>query len=66
MADLADTIEELGASKFKKASGDSGSMETHSLADLIAADKYLKSKDASANPFLAVKRTKALPPGAIE
>ncbi len=38
--DLDDTIEQ-NAKGPAKASGDSGSMEQHSLPDQIAADRYL-------------------------
>ena len=44
--DLEDTIWE-NAQGPAKASGDSGSMEQHSLPDQIAADRYLESKKAA-------------------
>ncbi len=67
MSTLATIIDQVAADKFRKASGDSGSMETHSLDDLIKADRYLNAKAlASTNPLRAVKFAKALPPGAIE
>lgn len=44
-SNLEDTIRE-NASGPKKATGDSGSIEQHSLQDQIAADKYLASKEA--------------------
>ncbi len=44
--DLSETIRD-NASNPKRASGDSGSVEQHSLTDQIAADRYLESKKAS-------------------
>ena len=44
--ELDNSIKENAAGP-RKASGDSGSVEQHSLADQIAADKYLESKQAS-------------------
>ena len=49
----------------KKASGDSGSVEQHSLADQIAADKYLESKKASRAKGLGVKLAKISPGGTV-
>jgi len=42
---LDNTIRENAAGP-KRASGDSGSVEQHSLSDQIAADKHLASKQA--------------------
>ena len=67
MSTLSTIIDQIARDKFRKASGDSSSMETHSIADLIEADRYLNSKALVAtNPLRAVKFTKAHPPGAIE
>ena len=41
--DLSATIEDV-AKAPRKSTGDNGSVEEHSLADMIAADKYLKKK----------------------
>lgn len=49
----------------RKASGDSGSMEQHSLLDQIEADKYLESKRASRKAGLGIKLLKLKPPGAV-
>ena len=50
----------------KQASGDAGSVEQHSLADQIAADKYLAAKDAAArNPAKGFTRVKIVPPGTV-
>ena len=62
--DLADEILE-NAEGPKRAAGDSGSIEQHSLPDQIAADRYLKSKTAATrNPAAVLHRTKFVPPGA--
>lgn len=46
-----------------KASDDTGSMEQHSLADQIEADKYLRSKLATrSGRGLGIKLTKLIPP----
>ena len=60
--DLSDKIREH-AEAPKRARGDSGEVEQHSLKDQIAADRYLASKKA-AKRGLGVKRSKLVPPGA--
>ena len=60
--ELDNTIRENAAGP-KRARGDSGEMEQHSLADQIAADRYLNSKKAVASG-LGIKLTKIVPPGA--
>ena len=63
--DLDNTIRENAAGP-KRARGDSGEMEQHSLKDQIEADKYLAGKDAvSANPAKAFVRVKIIPPGTV-
>lgn len=47
-----------------KASGDSGSVEQHSLTEQIEADRYLASKEA-AKKGLGIRVTKVVPPGAV-
>jgi len=47
----------------KRASADPGSVEQHSLASQVAADRYLNSKKA-VKGGLGVKLTKVVPPGA--
>ncbi|HRT52137.1 MAG TPA: hypothetical protein P5279_16735 [Anaerohalosphaeraceae bacterium] len=49
----------------KQASGDAGSVEQHSLADQIAADKHLESKKAMATKGLGIKLLKISPGGAV-
>ena len=48
----------------KRAKGDSGEIEQHSLAEQIEADRYLESKKASRARGLGFRRTKMVPPGA--
>ena len=62
--ELDNSIQE-NASGPKKASGDSGSVEQHSLADQIAADKYLESKKASRAKGLGIKLVKISPGGTV-
>lgn len=61
--DLKDSIRQ-NASGPAKVSGDSGSVEQHSLADQIAADKYLASKTAAATKRRGLTLNKFVPPGA--
>lgn len=66
MADLEDVIHDI-AKNPHKAKGDSSSMETHKLTDLIAADRFLSASDAvSKNPNRGMRFSKFNPPGAIE
>ena len=65
MADeLKNAIEE-NALGPKSASGDAGSVEQHSLADQIAADKHLSSKEAMKTKGLGIKLLKISPPGTV-
>ena len=49
----------------KQASADGVSVQQHSLADQIAADKYLASKRAGRNPAKALTRVKIVHPGTV-
>jgi hypothetical protein len=60
--DLENTILE-NAQGPAKASGDSGSMEQHSLPDQIAADRYLESKKAARGKGFGIRLKKLVPPG---
>jgi hypothetical protein len=60
--DLVDIIRE-NAQGPAKATGDSGSMEQHSLPDQIAADRYLQSKKANRSKGLGIGLKKLVPPG---
>jgi len=48
----------------KRAQGDTGSVEQHSLAEQIQADKYIASKTASRGKKLGVRMVRVIPPGA--
>jgi hypothetical protein len=60
--DLQDKIEENAAGPAK-VSGDAGSVEQHSLADQIAADRYLAAKDAAKKKRRGLRFNKIAPPG---
>ena len=63
--DLDSTILE-NASGPKQASADGVSTSQHSLADLIAADKYLAAKAAArASVLRAFTRVQIVPPGSV-
>ena len=61
---LDNTIRENAAGP-KRAKGDSGEMEQHSLTDQIAADKHLSSKAAAAGKGLGIKLAKISPGGTV-
>ena len=64
---MADSLEDTIVDNAKgpsKASGDSGSMEQHSLPDQIATDRYLENKKAARRKGLGVGMKKLVPPGA--
>jgi hypothetical protein len=63
--DTPETNIQQNATGPRKASGDSGSVEQHALADQIAADKYLESKKASRSKGLGVKLVKISPGGTV-
>lgn len=45
----------------KRASGDAGSMEQHSIADQIAADQYKAAKEAAQSGGFGIKRSRMIP-----
>jgi hypothetical protein len=55
---------EQNAQGPKKAQGDAGSVEQHSLPDQIAADRYLASKRAVRLRGKGIVISKIIPPGA--
>jgi len=63
MADEIDKTIEENAKGPKRASGDSVSVEQHSLGDQIAADKYLASKKAAQSKRLGIRMSKLVPSG---
>jgi hypothetical protein len=60
--DLETKIRENAAGPAK-VSGDAGSDEQHSLADQIAADRYLSSKEAATKPLRGLRLNKFVPSG---
>jgi len=60
--DLEQTISD-NASGPRRARGDSGEVEQHSLTDQIEADRYLNSKKAASGSGLGVRMSKLVPPG---
>jgi len=64
VADELDDAIRTNAEGPKSASGDSGSMQQHSIPDQIAADRYLASKNASRSKVMGIRLTKVVPPGA--
>ncbi len=52
------------ASGPRRASGDSGSVDQHSLTQQIAADRYLASKEAAKAKRLGIRIGRMIPPGA--
>lgn len=66
MAD-SDTIREAmlaNAAGPKKVTGDTGSVEQHSIKDLIEAEKFAGAKEAVASVNRGLRFTKLVPPGA--
>jgi hypothetical protein len=61
--ELEDVIRE-NAQGPAKASGDTGSVEQHTLTDQIEAAKFLASKDAASSKNRGLKFNKLVPPGA--
>lgn len=55
---------EQNATGPKKAQGDAGMVESHSLADQIAADRYLAAKRAVRSKGRGIVISKLIPPGA--
>ena len=63
MAENLDNIIRENASGPKRARGNSGEMEQHSLSEQIEADRYLNSKQAMKSG-LGIRKSKLVPPGA--
>jgi hypothetical protein len=64
MPELDDTIKK-NAEGPAKASGDAGSVEQHPLPDQIEADRYLRSKEATADKKRGLRFNKLVPPGTV-
>lgn len=65
MADDLDNSIQQNAAGPRKASGDSGSVEQHSLPDQIAAYKFGEAKKATRAKGLGIKLVKLSPGGTI-
>lgn len=65
MADDLNNAIETNAAGPRQATADGVTVQQHSLADQIAADKYLASKRAGRNPAKALTRVKIIPPGTV-
>ena len=63
MADELDDEIRQNAEGPAKVSGDAGSVEQHKLADQIAADRYLRSKEAAKSKKRGLRFNKLSPPG---
>jgi len=63
MSDDIDKAIEENATGPKKASGDGGSVEQHSVDEQIAADKHLAAKKAAQSRGLGIKLVKISPDG---
>jgi hypothetical protein len=63
--ELSEAIEQSATEGIARAQGDSGSMEEHSLTERIAADRYLKTKDASKKGAGGARYAKFVPPGTV-
>jgi hypothetical protein len=62
------TLEEViadNAKNPKRVQGDAGSVEQHSLQDLIAVERFLQSKKAARNKGLGIRLTKISPDGSL-
>ena len=65
MSDTVIDIIKENAAGPKRASGDAGSVEQHSLTDQIAADKHLGAKEAMKTKGLGIKLLKISPGGTV-
>jgi len=63
MADEIQTSISDNATGPKRARGDSGEIEQHSLIDQIAADRYLAAKGTAAQPHRALRFAKLVSSG---
>ena len=63
MAEELDNTIRDNAAGPKRATGDSGSVEQHSLKDQLEADRYLASKKAARSKGLGIRLSKLVPPG---
>jgi hypothetical protein len=64
MSDALDSEIRENAAGPRSAQVDGVQVEQHSIEDQIAADRYLASRKAAKRPLAAIRRTRAVPPGA--
>jgi hypothetical protein len=62
--DLKDVIKQ-NAEGPRSASGDSASMQQHSLPDMVLADKHLAAKNAMTKRNFGLTRVQIIPPGTV-
>ncbi|NNE62353.1 MAG: hypothetical protein HKN35_15785 [Woeseia sp.] len=62
-ATVNEAITEIAKGGVRTASDPTGSVEYMSLADLIAAKRFLDSQTAATQPHFGVRMTKQVPPG---
>jgi hypothetical protein len=60
--DLSETIAENAVGP-KRAKGDQGEMEQHSLKDQVEADRYLRNREAAKAGPRALRLARIVPPG---
>ena len=65
MTDELDSTIRDNAIGPKRAKGDSGEMEQHSLKDQIAADRYIAGKTTIDRKNFGLTRVKIVPPGTV-
>jgi len=63
MSDELDNAIEQAAQEPKRAKGDMGEIEAHSLRDQVEAAKYLASKVEVKKPLRGLRFNKLVPPG---
>lgn len=63
--EIQTAIETAATDGIKRAKGDEGEVETHSIPDLIAADEHLSNKQAGTRRTLPIRLAKIRPGGAI-
>ena len=63
MAEELDAVIEKNAQGPAKAAGDQGSLEQHKLSEQVAADRYLRSKEAAKQQSRGLRFNRLVPPG---
>lgn len=63
LSDISETIRRSATEGVKRAKGDNGEMEQHSLTEQIEADRYLCNKKAASRGPGGLRFTRIVPPG---